>query len=327
MVVPAQTINRVLNPPATDTQTKTYTAGGVNPANPTTGLVTAAQVVSGSWFTSTPASQVLVNSAYASSNGIKAGQTLSINGTTFTVVGLVNPTLTGNISDMYFDLATLQSMSTNPSRVNEILVKVSSSDNVDSVAAAIHRQLPGAQVLTAKSLANQVSGSLADAKSLASSLGVALAIIILLAAFLLAALLTTSSVSKRVHEIGTLRADRWRRARVVRQIVAETLGIGVIGAVVGVLIGLGVAAAVNQFGPTLTSTTTGNTVGASTVASIFHQASTVSANQSVHLQSVITWQTVLLGVAFALLGGLIAGMVGGWRASRLAPATALRHLG
>ncbi|HSP65133.1 MAG TPA: ABC transporter permease, partial [Candidatus Deferrimicrobium sp.] len=75
------------------------------------------------------------------------------------------------------------------------------------------------------------------------------------------------------------------------------------------------------------STTTGATVGASTVASIFHQTSTVSANQSVHLQSLITWQTALLGVAFALLGGLLAGMVGGWRASRLAPATALRHLG
>lgn len=327
VVVPAQTINRILNPPATDTQTKTYTVGGVNPASPTTGLVTATQVVSGSWFTGTPATEVLVNTAYASSNGIKAGQTLTINGTTYTVVGLVTPTLTGNVSDMYFDLTTLQSISTNPSRVNEILVKVASSDSVDSVAAAIHQRLPGAQVLTAKSLANQVSGSLADAKSLASSLGVALAIIILLAAFLLAALLTTSSVSKRVHEIGTLRAIGWRRGRVVRQIMAETLGIGVLGAIVGVLVGFGVAAAVNHFGPTLTSTTTGAAVGASSVATIFHQASTVSASQSIHLQSLISWQTVLLGVAFALLGGLLAGMVGGWRASRLAPATALRHLG
>ncbi len=327
VVVPAQTINRIINPPATDTQTKTYTVGGVNPSQPTTGLVTAAQVTSGSWFTANPANQVLVNTAYASSNGITAGQTLTINGTTFTVVGLVSPTLTGNISDIYFDLTTLQSMSTNPSRVNEILVKVSSSDSVDSVAAAIHQKIPGAQVLTAKSLANQVSGSLADAHSLASSLGVALAIIILLAAFLLAALLTTSSVSKRVHEIGTLRAIGWRRGRVVRQIVAETVGIGVIGAIAGVLIGFGVAAAVNHFGPTLSSTTTGAAVGASSVASIFHQSSTVSANQSIHLQTLITWQTVLLGVAFALLGGLLAGMVGGWRASRLAPATALRHLG
>ncbi len=53
------------------------------------------------------------------------------------------------------------------------------------------------------------------------------------------------------------------------------------------------------------------------MATIFHQASTVSANQSVHLQSLITWQTVLLGVAFALLGGLIAG--DRRRLARLAP--------
>jgi ABC-type lipoprotein release transport system permease subunit len=32
-------------------------------------------------------------------------------------------------------------------------------------------------------------------------------------------------------------------------------------------------------------------------------------------------------VAFALLGGLVAGAIGGWRASRLAPASALRDLG
>ena len=35
----------------------------------------------------------------------------------------------------------------------------------------------------------------------------------------------------------------------------------------------------------------------------------------------------MLGIAFALLGGLVAGAIGGWRASRLAPASALRDLG
>jgi putative ABC transport system permease protein len=327
VVVPAQTINRVLNPPSTDTQTRTYTVAGVNPANRTSGLITAAQVISGSWFGATPANEVLVNSAYASTNTITAGQKLTINGTDFTVVGLVNPTLTGNISDLYFDINTLQSMSTNASRVNEVLVKVTNSDNVDAVAAAIHQQLPGAQVLTAKSLANQVSGSLASARSLASSLGGALAVIILLAAFLVAALLTTSSVAKRVREIGTLRAIGWRRGRVVRQIVGETMGIGLLGAALGVLIGLGVALAVNHFGPTLTATSSGAAVGASTASGLFHQTANASVTQSIHLEALITPATILLGVAFALLGGLLAGAVGGWRASRLAPASALRDLG
>jgi ABC-type lipoprotein release transport system permease subunit len=327
VVVPAQTINRVLNPPSTDTQTKTYTAAGVNPADRTSGLITAAQVVSGSWFSATPANDILVNSAYASSNAITPGQKLTINGTAFTVVGLVNPTLTGNISDMYFDIDTLQSMSTNASRVNEVLVKVANSDQVDTVAAAIQKKLPGAQVLTAKSLANQVSGSLATARSLASTLGTALAVIILLAAFLVAALLTTSSVAKRVREIGTLRAIGWRRGRVVRQIVGETMGIGLIGAGLGVLIGIGVVQAVNHFGPTLTATVSGLAVGASSAGTIFHQASSASATQSIHLEALISTTTILLGVAFALLGGLVAGAIGGWRASRLAPASALRDLG
>ncbi|MEA2645403.1 MAG: putative transport system permease protein [Chloroflexota bacterium] len=327
VVIPTQTITRILNPPSTNTQTKSYTVAAVDPANQSSGLITAAQVTSGSWFTSAAASEVLVNTAYASTNKITAGQTLTLNGTDYTVRGLVAPTLTGNVSDIYFDLNTLQTLSTNPSRVNEVLVKVKSAGDVDQVAAAIQEKLPGAQVLTAKSLANQVTGSLANAQSLAASLGGALAVIILLAAFLIAALLTTSSVGKRVREIGTLRAIGWRKGRVVRQIIAESLAIGVVGALFGIAVGFGVAAAVNAFGPTLTSTTSGLAVGASTVGSLFHQGTKTSTDQTIHLQAIITSTTVVLGVACALLGGLLAGALGGWRAARLSPAVALRDLG
>ena len=327
VVVPAQTISRILNPPSTDTQTKTYTVAAVDPTNQKSGLITVSQVTSGSWFSSTPDNEILVNTAYASTNSIKAGQSLTLNGTAYTVKGLVAPTLTGNVSDIYFDLKTLQALSTNPSRVNEILVKVAHASDVDAVAAAITIKLPGAQVLTAKSLANQVTGSLANAQSLAASLGGAMAVIILLAAFIIAALLTTSSVGKRLREIGTLRAIGWPKGRVVRQIMAETVAIGIIGAVVGILVGLGVAQAVNLFGPTLTSTTSGLSIGASTAGNLFHQTSTASTSQAIRLQAIITPTTVLLGVACALLGGLLAGALGGWRAARLAPALALRDLG
>ncbi|MHB8508108.1 MAG: ABC transporter permease, partial [Candidatus Dormibacteria bacterium] len=327
VVVPTQTINRIINPPSTDTKTRTYTVAAVDPANQRSGLITAAQVTSGSWFSSNSATEVLVNTAYASTNSIKAGQTLTLNGTAYTVRGLVAPTLTGNVSDIYFDLKTLQALSTNTSRVNEILVKVAHSSDVDAVAAAIKDRLPGAQVLTAKSLANQVTGSLANAQALAASLGGAMAAIILLAAFLIAALLTTSSVAKRVREIGTLRAIGWRKARVVRQVIAETLAIGVIGAVIGVAVGFGVAEAVNLFGPTLTSTTSGLSIGASTAGSLFHQSTSASTSHAIRLEAIITPATVLLGVACALLGGLVAGALGGWRAARLSPSVALRDLG
>ena len=327
VVVPEQTITRVLNPPQTDTQTKTYTVAGVNPTDTSTGLITKAQLVAGKWFGSSPADELLVNTAYASANNVKVGQQLTIDKTTFTVVGLVNPTLTGDTSDIYFDISTLQSLGSNSGRVNEVLVKVSKSSDVSAVAAAIHKELPGAQVLTSKSLANQVTGSLSDAHTLATHLGGALAVIVLLAAFLIAALLTLSSVAKRVREIGTLRAIGWSRGRVIRQIVGETVGIGVLGAVLGIALGIGICAAIGALGPQLTSTSSGAAVGASTVGSIFHQATTAASSTKIKLSAPIGAGTVLLGLVAALVGGLVAGAAGGWRASRLSPATALRDLG
>ena len=143
---------------------------------------------------------------------------------------------------------------------------------MNAVAAAIHKELPGAQVLTDKQLSGQVTGSLSNAHTLATHLGGALAVIVLLAAFLIAALLTLSSIAKRVREIGTLRAIGWSRGRVVRQIVAETVGIGILGGILGVASVSRVCAVIGAVGPALTSTSSVTAVGASTVGAIFHQA-------------------------------------------------------
>jgi ABC-type lipoprotein release transport system permease subunit len=327
VVVPEQTITRVLNPPSTNTETKSYTVAGVDPSDTSTGLITTAQVVSGKWFGTKPADEILVNTAYASTNDIKVGQQLTIDKTVFTVVGLVNPTLTGDTSDIYFDLPTLQTLASNTSRVNEVLVKVAKSSDVNAVAAAIHKKIPGAQILTDKQLSGQVTGSLSDAHTLATHLGGALAVIVLLAAFLIAALLTLSSIAKRVREIGTLRAIGWSRGRVIRQIVAETVGIGILGGILGVAVGIGVCALIGAVGPALTSTSSGTAVGASAVGTIFHHATASAASAKVHLRAPIDLAIVLLGLGSAIVGGLVAGIAGGWRASRLAPAVALRDLG
>jgi ABC-type lipoprotein release transport system permease subunit len=327
VVVPQQTITRVLNPPQTNTQTASYTVAGVDPSNSTSGLITKAQLVSGTWFTASPANEILVSSAYASSNNIKVGQTWTINKTGYTVVGLVNPTLSGDTADIYFDLATVQSASSQPARVNEVLVKVNKSTNVDAVAAAIKKELPGATVLTSKQLAGQVNGSLANAKKLASGLGTALAVIILVAALLIAVLLTLSSIAKRVREIGTLRAIGWSRGRVVSQVLAEMLGIGVVGAALGVVLGLAICAGVNAFGPTLSYTVAGAVVGASSASGLVHSAPAASITKSIQLHTSISVLTVLVAVVIAIIGALLAGLAGAWRASRLSPTTALRDLG
>jgi ABC-type antimicrobial peptide transport system permease subunit len=323
-----RSINQAVNPPSTDISTTSYTAAGIDPASPPSGLVTTAQLVSGRWIGKTAGNEVLLNQSYANQHSYGIGAQLPINGTSYTVVGLVKPTLTGSIADVYFPLSTIQSLAGKSGRITQILVKVKDAGQVDAVAKRIQTELPGATVITTQSLANQVTGSLKDVKKLADSLGGALAVIVVAAAFVIAMLLTLSSVGKRVREIGTLRAIGWSRGRVVRQIVAETVGIGLVAGALGIALGFGASAAVTALSPALTANTVGvSTFQGSSLAGLFGQSTqAVTTSSTIHLTAPIHPLTLIVGVALAVLGGLIAGGVGAARAARLSPSEALRNL-
>ena len=326
--VPLQSIQQVLNPPQTDITSTNYTAAGVDPAHPDEGPVTRAQLTAGHFLAATATTDVLANVAYANSRQLKVGSALTINGTTYDIVGLVNPTLSGNTADLYFPLATLQKLATQTARVNMVLVRVDNAKDVDAVAAAVRKALPGAQVVTTKALADQVSGSLSDAKKLTDRFGSVLVVLVLLAAFIIAVLLTLSAVAKRVREIGTLRAIGWTRGRVVRQLLSETMGIGAVGAAIGVGLGAVIAVLVTHYSPSLTATkpvVPGQ--GSSQLSRLLDINSGAGTTLHVPLSVPLHTTTLLLGVGLALLGGLLAGAAGGLRAARLAPAVALRDLG
>ena len=72
---------------------------------------------------------------------------------------------------------------------------------------------------------------------------------------------------------------------------------------------------------------TGLAVGASKVSGLLGQTTSATVARTAHLTAPIHPLTIVIAFAGALLGGLIAGAVGGWRAARLAPASALRDLG
>jgi putative ABC transport system permease protein len=104
------------------------------------------------------------------------------------------------------------------------------------------------------------------------------------------------SVHERTREIGILRAIGWRRYRVVRMILLESIVLSVVGAVVG-------------------------SVGAFLLVRILTRVPTVSGLISGRIHPVF----VLYGLLIALVVGFIGGLLPAYRASKMLPTVALRY--
>jgi putative ABC transport system permease protein len=307
---------------------------GVDQTLPEIAAVTPSQITDGAYFSATGSPrQAIVSTAYAGTEGVSVGDTISLGGEEFRVIGIASSPIGGTASDVYVKLATLQSVADFAGQINAVRVRATSGDVVPAVASSIAAGFDGAQVTTAADLAERVGGSLEDTRELSSTLGTVLVIVGLVAAVLIASLLTLASVSKRVREIGTLKALGWSRAAVVRQISGESLIQGLIGGVVGAVVGVLASLAINASGWTLEASVT-DTAGDAAQAAAggpsgggpfgLGQAAVTTGSEIVEISTTPSFSLILLAIGLAVLGGLIAGAAGSLRAARLRPAAALR---
>jgi ABC-type antimicrobial peptide transport system permease subunit len=326
------TVGRAAGPgtgPPQDLDFNNFSVTGIDRSKPDLAQVTPGQITSGRYL-STSGREAVLTKSYARREGIALGDRVSVGGKKFRVVGIADPPLGGQASDVYVELGQLQKVSDREGRVNAMNVRATDSGSVADVAKAIEDSFSGAQVTTAADLAERVGGSLDDAQGIADKLGTALVVIGLGAAFLIASLLTLSSVNKRVRELGTLKALGWPQRLVVRQVAGESLAQGALGGALGALVGLAGAAIVTAIGPTLQATIASAAQragpGGPGGRGPFGQGQVAPAATDVALDAPVDLKLLLIAVGLAILGGLIAGAVGGMRAARLRPAEALRSL-
>jgi putative ABC transport system permease protein len=337
-----------------------FTVAGVDIANGELGPLSSGKITTGRTLASSDAlaNVALLDSAYATQQKLKVGSTISVGnssnaGTNFKVVGIVNNGA-ATPADVFIPLGRAQTLANLKNEVNTIYVAADNANDVNGVASSISKAISGSTVTTSADLANEITGSMSSAASLANNLGKWLAILVLVAAFLLASLLTMSAVTRRIREFGTLKALGWKSRRVVGQVMGESIAIGVIGGALGVGLGFLGSMLVGKFAPPL-SATVGQTTGSATPGGArqfggegggagglagtsgaggtgtpggggfgFRQAGANAAHTvAVHLTAPVTISVVIAAVVLAILGGLIAGSFGGWRAARLRPAAAL----
>ena len=122
-------------------------------------------------------------------------------------------------------------------RASLLLVKVRDDTAVPAVAARLRQEFPRLEVYSVADLVRFFKQRLVYFRQLSYIL----ATMSLIVAVLLITTLLTITVNERLGEIATLRAIGIARATVVRQVLIEGLALTVVGAALGIVLGLGTA--------------------------------------------------------------------------------------
>jgi ABC-type lipoprotein release transport system permease subunit len=308
-----------------------YSVYGTDVTRTGLGPLTSSKITSGRTFksTETDSKVAVVDSAYAKEKKYKVGSTVTIKSVKYEVIGIATADSGDAAANVYIPLKQAQTLADEKNKVTTIYVKATDSQQISAVKSTIQKNVSGTTVTTSTDLAKTVSGSLSTASSLATNVGKWLSIAVLVAAFLVAGLLTSSAVSRRVREFGTLKALGWRSGRVTRQVVGEAMVNGLLGGALGIGLGLAGAYVVTSVSPTLQAQLGGGGGGTDRFGGgggFGGPGRQAAKTLEVALTAPVSVTTIVLAVALAVAGGLIAGAFGGWRASRLRPADALRRV-
>jgi ABC-type antimicrobial peptide transport system permease subunit len=177
-------------------------------------------------------------------------------------------------------------------------------------ASAASDGVTGAYATVLHALSGQHDQASAAARSLrlylnlTRFLGTVVPVAVLIAASGQAVVFTMIAVTRRVREFGTLKALGWRSSRIAGQVMAESAVTGVIGAMAGIALGYTGAALIDVAAPSLSAPAGSRIVSAAVSAPV-------------------TIGVAMLAVAVTVVGGVLAGTLGGWRVGQLRPAAAM----
>jgi putative ABC transport system permease protein len=127
-------------------------------------------------------------------------------------------------------------------RASLFMVRVRKGANPDSVRNWIFAQIPSVSVISVATAMAEVDQRLSYFRQLAFILGA----VSLFVGFLLVTTLVTVSVNERAGEIAVMRAIGVSRAHVVQQVVIEGVAISLVGALIGLGLGLVTARYLNS---------------------------------------------------------------------------------
>jgi putative ABC transport system permease protein len=242
--------------------------------------------------------EVLLGDLLATNLNKKVGDSLPIQGTTFTVTGIYHGGTALEAGAVILPIDQMQTITSTEGRVTAFHVRLRPAPEGETqdhylkrASAEIEAVLPGIKAVPAAERAGNN-----EVVALAHSVAWGTSLIALFLGILGIANTMAMSVFERTREIGILRALGWRARHVILLILTEATGLGIAGGFLGIGVGWGALRLLSTLPQT---------------------ASVVSASVSpFHL---------LESLFIAVGSGLAAGAYPAWRGARLSPVEALRY--
>lgn len=256
-------------------------------------------------------SAVLIGEELAEDFGVGVGDTITIEGMEFEVVGIYSSSIL-NERTVYMSLSDAQNLLGLEGKISDLTVHAEDLSTIDSVIADINTRYPNFQVNAYRdqgathaeyiqhgqeSLIARLGTDLAQIQSL----GYSITIVAVIIGILLIFGIMFYTVRERTKEIGTLKALGFSNRDVMKQFMFEGLYIGLIGGAIGLAIAVVSASAFSSW--------------------LLNPTETLDTSVSVS----ITLASMLLGLGVAVIAGALGSLYPAWRASRVSPMEALRN--
>ena len=308
----------------------------VNGTNQPTNLAASSTTTGGGTFTlesgsvfssNSNADVALVGSNLASKNNLKVGSTFSAYSSTITVIGVFTSGNKFGDNQVLMPLTTLQRLSGETGDVTSATVYVNSVTKVNSVTSSIKTLLgSSADITNSIQQAQTTISTLQNIQtiSLYSLIGavVAGAIIILMTMIMI--------VRERRREIGVIKALGSSNMRIVGQFMSEAITLTIVGAVLGILIGV---VAGNPLTQMLVSSSNNSSTASSTKRPGFggfrsRLATSGGLKGFNHglskIHAVVGYGIILDGLAAAVIIALVGSSIAAYFISNVRPAEVMR---
>jgi len=250
---------------------------------------------SGRLITGDDQNVLVAGSGIADVAGLELGGTMEIRGIPFEVVGILEPS--GGMDDgmIFTPLEPLQKAYDKEGQLTYVPVKVDDVARAEETADGISEKWPGISAQTMTSVIDKLVDLVGIVR--AAHMGMSAVALLIGILFILSTMLM--AVGERVREIGTMRAIGAHRSFIFRMIVMESLATsliaGGIGCLGGYLLSQGITYVLSEF------------MGLT------------------YFAPVVNARIFGIGLAIALLVGMLAGLYPAWRISKTNIVQALRY--